>query len=312
MKKFIYKILLFAAMIACFFGVWSIGILAMEIRAYHKELVMPPECDIVVCGDSQPEHALDSNLWPRLFNFSKTATAMDQRYMKLLDLYKVNPGKMKILLMDVSLLKYYAGEGYLSKILRDDGTYDMQFFIHLLHPDINTRSLDGVLILLRDALLCRKTKLAWRVLRGKKEYESSIGGRYLPCDKHGFRDNIGAVRRYAAELAAGANADRPNELFVHYLNRIVDLAVSNGSKVVLFATPIHHELTRHIDQAVLNGFDKDMRNFAGTRSLNWLNFTDCQLPDDCWRDANHLNEKGAAKFTALLKQSIESLEGSEK
>ena len=312
MKKFIYRILLFAAIIASFFGVWSIGILVMETRAYHKELVMPRGCDIVVCGDSQPEHALDPNVWPRLFNFSKTATAMDQRHMKLLDLYKANPGRIKILLMDVSLLKYYAGEGRLSELLQDDGTYDMQFLIHLLHPDVNARSLDGVIILFRDALLCRKTKLAWRVLRGKKEYESSIGGRYLPCDKHGFLDNFSEVKRYAAELAAGTNSDRPNELFMHYLNKIVDLATSNGSKVVLFATPIHHELTQHINQAVLSGFDKDMRDFAGSRSFNWLNFTDCQLPDDCWRDANHLNEKGAEKFTAILKQSIESLEGGER
>ena len=72
------------------------------------------------------------------------------------------------------------------------------------------------------------------------------------------------------------------------------------------------EFYEHINQAVLSGFDKDMRDFAGSRSFNWLNFTDCQLPDDCWRDANHLNEKGAEKFTAILKQSIESLEGGER
>ena len=309
MKKFIYRVFLFAGIIAIVFGVWGTMILSMEISAYHRELVMPEGRDILVCGDSQPEHALDPSVWPRLFNFSRTATAMDQRYMKLLDLYRANPSRIKVLLLDISIIKYYAGEGYLSKILRDDGTYDKQFLIHFLHPNANKRSLEGLSIIFRDALLCKKTKLAWRVLRGKRSYESSIGGRFLSCDKFGFIDNDEEVRRYAEELATSAKTDRPNELFLDYLNKIIELAISNKSKVILFATPIHNELTKHFSKEQLIRFDKDMESLANSKSIHWLNFTDVQLPDDCWRDANHLNFKGAKEFSELVKKRIEALEG---
>ena len=307
MKRFVIKVLAFALIVATIFVGWSTLVVVAEINAYKQELVLPEGCDIVVVGDSQPEHALDPRFWPRLYNFSKTATAMDQRYMKLVDIFRANPGRIRMLLLDISAIKFYGGQSDLMDLARKDGYYDRQFFLHWLHPKENERSLDGTLSAFRDGMLMRKTKMAWRVLRGKKKYESSIGGSFLDCQVKGFESNRNEVENSAEELARSTDKSVADDEFVRHLDEILGLSKTNDVEVILFSTPIHRELVKRMMPGKLDDFTRSIGSIAGEAGLKYLDFTTMELPDECWRDANHLNALGAELFTKAIAGTVDKI-----
>ena len=306
MKRFVFRSLLLAAISALIFGGWSCALLRAEIAAYRSECRAPADRTVLVCGDSQTEASLDPERWPQLFNFSQSATAPDQSYLKLIDLFAANPGQFKTLLIDLSPLALYSYHP--ERPLADAGPCATLFLLHCLHPQENVRPLSGLPRIFRDTILARRTRALWKSMRKGKPYRSSLRGGYLATDKRGFLEFPDKVREEIGWKANEINSARPladNSPVVAVFRKTVALALDNGARVMFITTPLHRALREKIDGERMSSFRTWAQMFAKELECPYFDHLGDDFPDGQWRDANHLNRFAAPEFTRRIRLETE-------
>lgn len=327
MKRFVLQVILFALIVVGLFGGWSALLVRMEFTAYARESQMPTNTLYAVCGDSQTELGLNPALWPRFFNFSLSAIQLDQIELKTIDLLARNPGRPKILLIDISPRKLAAQN--ITKPLVEARNAGKRFMLHVLHPQKSRRSLDGVAVIFRDAILVKRTKKAWKAIRKGRPYASSIGGEGTPdpdlteedvvrnrtailakratC---GFRDHRKEVQKgideHADELNAWGLVDESSET-VRCIRDILRHVKSRGVTPVLITPPWHPDLLARIPAEKLANFHEVMNEIAQSEGVAYLDHLEMTFPDHEWRDGNHLNSHGAVKYTEYVRREVERL-----
>lgn len=301
MKKFIRNIVIYFTLLTIVFGGWAGTMLWMEVKSYKEDCVMPDGVDMVVIGDSQSAHGIDPELWPGLFNFGCDATALDQCYMKLKDLYSRNPGRIKTVILDVSMIKYLNADGGYERLI-NTGAYHPQFLLHWLHLDDNVRALEDTIPAFRDIFFKARAKSMWRVIRGKQKWFNLMGGRYSP-----MRGEVSSERAHliADQLAAEMNAGNGDlASAANWIIKIADFVNRNNSRFVIISTPLHKMLTCQLKVEAIDIFHTHMRALSQQCNALYLDFTDMPLPEGCWYDAHHLSEAGAKMFTPVCRDAV--------
>ena len=308
MRRFLHRITIFALISITLLGGWTAVLVGIELHRYRNELKMPPGAHVLVCGDSQPAHALDPARWPGLFNFSLDATLLDQSRMKTADILAANPGRVDMLILDISPWKYYGNDP--AAALEDEGAAAAQFLVNILHWRDNRRPFRGLVKILRDTLLVKKTSRLNRLFSKKRPYRSSLCGGYVKTDKAHFLDQSEIVpfniRRLTTRIAVAPKAGEGTATFNEW-RLTIDLARRNGVKdIVLITTPFHQALRDAIGKERLDAFKTAVRAFAREIGCPYRDFLEMPLPNAAWRDANHLNEVGAALFTDACRKAVQA------
>jgi GGDEF domain-containing protein len=83
-----------------------------------------------------------------------------------------------------------------------------------------------------------------------------------------------------------------SEINLKYLKKIVSLCNQSKVKLVFFRTPIHQKLFESYDEKTFQSIRTKQFN-----SIAFLDFHDFKLENDEYGDFNHLNFKGAKKFS---------------
>lgn len=81
---------------------------------------------------------------------------------------------------------------------------------------------------------------------------------------------------------------------------------AEGTEVVFVYAPMYHRLKRNLDESeAMNTYDALSHLF----SIPILDYTDMWICSDTlfFKDANHVNEKGAILFSTALAHDIDSL-----
>ena len=106
MRRFAVKLLLGFCLAGTAYVLLLFGLLEHEHRSYQKSLALPVDGKSVVClSDSITVYSLNPEFWPELVNLSSEASPMDVQLMKLKELFANNPGRVKTVLLDVSILR---------------------------------------------------------------------------------------------------------------------------------------------------------------------------------------------------------------
>ncbi len=305
MKRFLVKLSFFAFCVVVIFGGWSAALLIAEHMSYQKEIVMPKDAHILICGDSHTEAALDPTHFPGLYNFSQSACELDQSYLKLIDFFRANPGKIKTVIIDVSPLQLYCND--VTMPLVDAGSCAMLFLLHCYHPAESHRSLDGIVGIFRDTILAKRTRALWKTIRKKRPYKSSLKGGYIASEKQGFvfiKDKVVKEMRNCANEINTSWHLTENVPIVQEVLKMIRLAKSNGAEVVLMTTPLHREFTQMIDKKRLDDFFALLNQIAARESLRYVNCLYWDFPDEQWRDGNHLNKYASEEFTKKIKLEV--------
>lgn len=327
MKRYVMRLLLFGLLAVLIFGGWAGLLLWMEISAYSREAHMPEGTLYAVCGDSQTEVGLLPELWPHFFNFSRSAIQLDQIELKALDLLERNPGALKALLIDVSPRKLAVQS--IDRPLLLTRNAGKRFMLHVLHPSRSRRSLDGIVVLFRDAILVKRTTKALKCLRNGQPYESSIGGvggadpnlteedvvrnraKLLAGPaKVGFRDHrdlvLSAIDEHVAELMSWGPFDRDSKT-VRCLRDIVALVKEHDVMPVLMMTPLSPAYLAKVPRERLDNARSVMREVARECGVPCLDYLELPFRTEEWRDGNHLNSHGAVRFTERVRGDVERL-----
>ena len=327
MKKYILRFLGFAMLAVVVFGGWSCVVVWLELSTHDKEVTMPPGTVYAVCGDSQTELGLLPMLWPHFFNFSQSAVQLDQVELKVFDLLERNRVMPKILLIDISPRKLAVQD--IDKPLVEARSAAKRLMLHLLYPQKNRRSLDGLVFLFRDVLLLKQTTRAFRGLVGYERYTSTIGGpgsasprlseeavnknrtklMELPA-KMGFRSHrdlvLNSVEEHSAELKAWGTVGKDAKS-VRCIKDIISYVKSKGVVPVLMTTPLHPIFWEKVPKSQFDNFRDVMKSISSDCDVAWLDYLEMPFAEEEWRDANHLNLYGAVRFTDCVRADVESL-----
>ena len=312
MRRFLKRLLQFAAIPAVVAVVWTSFVVVMDRRSYVRALPLAEGETTVVCGDSQTKDALDPALIPGLRNFSTAATTCDQDAMRLADVLAENPGRVRRVLLDVSPLKI----GYdISRPVSELNAARVHALIHFYHLRENRRSLGSVAALWRDVVFTRKfNEFRKSILRGRC-WQSSLAGGFAPDKRAGFLDRktVKLARKDLEKKAARVNARPPvtSELpLFTLLKEQVAKVRAVGAEPVITTMPLSRPLREAIDPVRLAAFTQEVRALARRLGVTYLDYLELDLPLEFWHDGNHLNRAGAGVFSERFARDLQCAEPS--
>lgn len=318
MKTFATRACLFALLCVITFGGWAYALYHLERESYFREVSMPEDVRVAVCGDSHLESGFDTRCWPGSFNFALSAITLDQLELKVYGLLKENPDYHGLVIVDISPEKLFNPN--VDRPLVTSGSAGKRLMLHLLYPEVNRRPMDGMVKLFRDAIFAKRTKKAWKAFTCGKPYQSSVGGvgvwnGPVPSPdaieaKEGFKTYPNVVAdgiRRKAETINGFPPYASDAKQHEVIASIVRNVRAHGCRPVFVSTPLHLRLRAEIDEARLKDFDENMSAMATELGVPYVNALRWEYPDDCWFDGNHLNARGAIHFTRQLKREVENV-----
>ncbi len=92
---------------------------------------------------------------------------------------------------------------------------------------------------------------------------------------------------------------------VEKLDEIIAICEDRRIQLFLVRTPEHDSYSNNIPMKYSLFFNELIKNRINNSSnVNYLNFVNLKLNDDCFRDGDHLNDKGSLIFSKVLKDSI--------
>lgn len=322
MKKFILKSLLFCFLCAAIFGGWSAVLLWAEISAYKREVKIPEGYTLAVCGDSHTEQGLMPAVWPELFNFSLSGMQLDQIQLKIYDLVERNPGQLKTMIVDTSPFNMMSPE--LSTPLIESKTFGKRFLLHVLRPKENRRSLKGIHVIFRDAILIKRTGKVIKSWRKKRPYQSSIGGvgiattflepgldpETIETTRECFRTNPDEVMEDIVEKTdklGGYPKLTAKSENAKILKEIIVFLQEHNIKPIITSTPLHREMLKRISPEAISDYKAVMRAVCSEMGVDYLDYLEVDYPDSYWGDGNHLNNRGAYVFTQKVRADVEAI-----
>lgn len=305
MKRFLLRILLFLSLPFSVAVIWTTVVVALDLQAYRASLSVPVGCDTLVCADSQTRASLNPEIISNLFNFSTAATHPDQNFLRLLDVLEVNRGKIKYVLLDVTPL--HVGFDERMSPLSEAGSARVHAFVHIYRWRDSQRPLGSAIRLFRDVVFVRKPNEIRKAIKRGNPYRSSLSGGFYSAKHSGFMDCPEKALNYAEKMADkfnGKSGFSCGERTVDILKASVSAIRKAEACPLLMTTPIAYPALMRMEKEKLFAFTNGLAVVAADLGIPYLNHLSENIPEECWRDANHLNEKGAERFSVIFKREL--------
>ncbi len=284
MKQFVRLLLAFLFLVS----IVNIPIITMQFfrekKHYISDMTIQDEESVIVCSDSQVEVSLNPALFPELFNASKSGQAFCYTVTKTLDCLRINRGKVRVVLIPVHFNRLDCG-GFSQKLPYDH----YQLIIPALH---------GEVVYVNELL----TALFRRV----KDNESGYG-KFIVHETCGFASNPEKMKLYVSNMIRSSNSnacwkDFENSDFVNRLHSFIEDIKAANCIPVIISTPLHRDLREgfvHWEE-----FNAVITSVTNRHQCLWLNYVDMPFTDVEFADANHLNSKGAERFTKQVRSDL--------
>ena len=287
MKRFLKNISRFSFIL---FGCIILLLLATSFiskRIFNFHI--PKHKNILVLGNSHPECAINDSILPNYFNLAQSGTAYFYDYLKAREVISKNSH------IDTLIIGYGYGDIALEMDSWFDGKDKIKFKLRNYFFLFNT---DDYLSMLESnpvTVLLQTPRAIWYNLYISLKGYSFLGGyRYLKRDK---LDE--AIRRSKTESPFESDQEI-SEYQSLYLKKIYDLCKEKNIVMVLLNTPIHPLEEKSLETMKVRYHQFANQNLKGAILIDDSNF---KLPKSFYADLDHLNYKGAKKYSKYLKQN---------
>lgn len=303
-RKFLLQLLLTASFPCAGMLLWCVFVITLDYRSYHSLIVLPECCRIVICGNSQSRDALDPLFFPLLHNCSAAATTEDQNFLRLKDVLDANAGNdsLQYVLIDVNCKMI--GQGEMTVPLSDGGAERVHALLHFYHIRDAKRPLGSVIRLIRDVVILRKFNELRKTLLKGRAYRSPLAGGFSRVLTRGFLEHPEKAESDTKRKADAFNSTNPFECSTRLAEILRDscaLVREYGREPVFISTPISSMLIQKLDSSRVDAVTNGVAAIARECGTAYFNYMSTPFPVDCWRDANHMNVKGAERFTRQFK-----------
>lgn len=297
MKKFTKRIVVFLMMLILFFGI-TITVIFVKINESHN-FKINKNFDKLILGHSHPEGALNDSLIEGVKNVSSSGEFYFYTFLKLKKIVKENKQIKTVFLeftnnqIALDMEAWAVSEEYnLNNLPKYTPVMEFSDYKYIIHKDPNS--------FLKASTVIFKNNLNF-VLKNKKNFilHGRWGG-FLPS-KECFTDSL--LNSQQIQKKSTKTSEKTTNVNLNFVIKMVKFCNENGIKIYLIRSPQHKEyLGRRNEkqfQEIINNKFSDVLFF---------DFNDFSLSNYDYRDLEHLNYKGAKKFSlffdSLLKKGL--------
>jgi hypothetical protein len=306
MKKFFRYCLVF---ITPFIGLLLLmDVISSSVICNNATLNAKAERSIWVLGHSHPQCAFHDSILPDMANFATSGESYYYTYFKTrMLLHTANQPSVVFIEFANNQITPRMNDWIWSDEHLSKQYSELQPFIS--YSDqllLGTNNPKGFI----NAFALANRRKWERISRRSFDYDDQVGG-YLPLRK----SNIDSLLHASADSAELKWLDRApdttqvSESNVIYLQRLIDLLCSRNCKVYLVRSPLHKRYSGYENESTYQAIR--MKHFS---DVEFLDFSDVPLTDEEFSDFEHLNYRGAQRFSLWLRTLMEKglLEQSDK
>lgn len=287
MKIFLLKISLFFALCALAFG-GAYGIRAVRLRTISFEI--PKDKTVVFIGDSHIEIGVNPELIPCAYNFAKSGDPYFDQYCRLKRLLDDNP---QISCVFVSATPHSVARYGDARIFSDWTLQNVVSFAFPIYGEDERAiyfSHVGALKKLAKFTFLAPRALLGNALRPREKLLAKLGA-YCVSSRKNLDRSVAVERGLSQGKRLHGDDSAGNALQLEYLRKIIDLAREHGARVLLLNPPLYRS-REFFDVEFFN--ETIAENFS---DVEFWDYADFPVPDDCRQDINHLNCWGAEIFS---------------
>ena len=279
MERFITQLLLFALFPLLYFGGNAL-LNTYLIKNGNADLV---SSRVVILGDSHPMNAIDPELFSNAQNYCQGAEPFVVTYWKANAIFKS-------FLPDTLIIGF---SPHNLSAFNDFKFQDKEWSTELFRRTYPIEDLESI-----DDRISIDYLEFWRMrLKGTAFYPTSQHGDYIgnfvrvTKDK-GFDWETPIARHYFKEGMELAFS----ETMISHLDSIVNLCQTKGVIPVLVTNPVHSDYFDHIPEKMLKTYLRVSQDYA-SKGIHHVDYLDYHYPDSLFMNSDHMNEKGAQRFT---------------
>lgn len=294
MKRFFSKITKF--IVPFLFVIIGCLFLFKFLIKKNSDFSLPKNINTIILGHSQPEAAFNDSLILNAKNLCNGGEAYLYTYKKLQIVLNHNPQIKKVYIS-------FSNNQIILKMdswLYDETHLDQYFSKYNFEMDKDDYSLafknnfTGTCKAESKAIILN----AKRILKHKNAFENNEFGGYLYLKR--FKTDSLLQHNYINVLKK-EQSNKISIININYLKKIVKFCNDKNVKIYFVRTPIHSVLF-----SILNE-----KQFQEIRKVNFpnvpfLDFHDFPIANDEFGDFDHLNYKGAKKFSAYFDSVIKN------
>lgn len=276
MKKFFLNLCKFA--LACLVVYLLVLVLGNVRNVMSLKKVADKE--VLSCCHSHELYGLDDGIWLQYGNFNSSATPPWIWHSKLKFIVDYFGAKPKIVLVERSLHDdaYDAKTDYLSN------SYSRFFLVQLIKP----------------------TCPYGYGYMGRELVEKLLSNYILDpmwCEERHDENTMGRIPR-ERQVADLDPADPLNDVFLKSLEDYIIYIKNIGAEPVLVTMPCQDDYKKNYSSRTKEVWRKHTEYLTKKYSLRYYNYLDYSLPDEAFRDHDHLVQKGRTIITHQLMRDL--------
>jgi hypothetical protein len=296
MKIFLKNTILFLVVLyASIFAIIVITNYVIHIRANFK---LKPETTKIIIGNSQPEAAYNDSLIPSLKNLANAGESYFYGYQKLKEVLKQNPqiNTIYIEFNPTTILIREDDKIWTDRYIKYQVPNNLAFFDFYDHKLLITHNSIGYQ---QSVLKSLKSNLK-RMALSQYNFIDSVGG--YRTIKWSHTASILDTLKYDHKTQYKLEQKKTSTYDIIYLKKMVDLCKKKNIEVNLIRSPYHEKFIGRKYETLFQEYRK--KNF---RDVDFLDFKDFKIDDSEFGDLQHLNYKGARRFSLWFGKYISTM-----
>lgn len=251
-----------------------------------------PRVNILVLGDSHTQCSINDTLLPHSLNLSESADTYFYSYVKVKRMLAANPQVDTLILGYANFNITDNQDHWLKSENINSFKLPIYFFLFDLEDFRNFIKINPTQLLeFSGTIFKRNFSHMYRIYNKEKIYKFGIGG-YLPLQKQMESEERSINNNNISTTW------KQSEIDILYLKKIYNLCKNNSVQLILVATPTQDHSGADSNNKQLVFRNNDLKEAV------YLDFSDYPLKNDNFADNSHLNENGAANFTAILRKFL--------
>jgi len=278
MQGFLKKVTIFLFILLCYFTL----LYFVNLTIIQKKNIGWKNCELLIAGDSHTQRALDPKLAQSAINISQEAEPYCITYWKLKKYISRNTPSIIILGFSPHNLSSFNDKKFSDKQWADEMFKRIYSMKNFSLPS-NVRI---------DKYEFYKTKFHLMCLYPRLNPFDYKGG-YSNVNAGDISDVNEAIKRHF--FYNGSEADLSN-VSAEYLDSITLLCKDKKIQLAVIATPTYYSYFSGIPKKFSDYYDLEKEKLSKAGVIV-LDFSSERYPDNFYLNADHLNARGAEKFT---------------
>jgi hypothetical protein len=293
MTSFIKKIIYF--FLYLYSGILAVLLLSNYLINNRANFKLNPDITKIIIGNSQPECAFNDSLIPYFKNLANAGETYFYGYQKLKEVLKKNQ-QINTVYIEFNATTILAREDekiWKNRFIKHQAPNNLAFFNFEDHKLLATKNTMGY----HQALLKGIKRNLNRISKNQYNFIDSIGGyRYI---KWNHTKSILDTLSYDPKVQYDSKQKQIGHYDLSYLQKIINLCNNSQIKVILVRSPYHNKFIGRKYEVMFQNYRKV--NFNDIDFLDFKNFT---IDDSEYGDLQHLNYKGAKKFSLWFEEKF--------